>query len=514
MTAWRRCLPLALALATAGAYGATNQPAPAALTLTVAEALAFAEHQAALSNFSGSIKLYDDALAALNALMKSGRVDAKDGRTQWRSIKERRDALMLPARQADYAAFSRQFSAERLRFVDALASTDVFVMAVALRNSEQIGSAMHALFPNGQIPGDLPSPPDTRELRAAYTEVLSRVRREWLQDERLTHAQTLVLSNLVNTPDLAECSRLLERARTAPDLGITLPFLERIFDGLAHQEPYQFIYWYGLGNSRLLQGRTNTANYAWHEAVAVFPESLYVHYYLARTCGATSNEAERAIAHVRWLRDNADNADWRIRAYQLLAERLLQLQRFAEANREAERAVALAEESTSAAIEPVYIEALRVQCGALVGLRRYTAAVSALEKAERTAPDDYNIKRELADLKTRAATASDVINAEMARSALALYDELLHVAPSNLTLHASKAYLHLMLGNIAQAQDEAIREITLSPRSASALATLGFAYLAQAQTNSARVFFQKALAVDPESESALSGLETLGQAEP
>jgi len=392
-------------------------------------------------------------------------------------------------------------------------SNDVTGMNIALRNCEVLFTRAHQLYPDGNIPVYLPELKNPRELKLHYYKKRTESRQLWFSRENFSLYQVQVVSELMSATSLSVHVSWLDVALENNTPGISLSWLENIYHTLAVQEPTIFAYWYGLGNSRQLQNKVKEANIAWHDALKFFPDSIYLHYHLARSCSDTPEDATRAMSHLRWMAPRVKSPVWKAKVYHHMAIRYSQLGDFTNGYLYAERAAKQVAHELSNESKALFVEAKRTKCSALLRMGRQEAAVVALEEAVLTAPKNLALKMELADMFAGLAVSEPQVNKKYLKASFLWYDTILRDNPDLPMIHASKAFLYLRNGEIMKAQSEAVQEITVRPDSLSALTTLGFTYLSQNKLTEARVLFKKALDFDPECSAALKGLDAVAKAE-
>lgn len=495
-------------MAALSAFARVETPGQQALS-NINETVALADQQVNAGNYADGIVLYDQALDALTSLMKGGYVDPEQQRPFLVTIRNKRDAQVPMARRADFRNLYKAYQAARVSFVTAMNATSVFNMNIALTHADRLLDTLLGIYPRGERPVDLPSVQDTYDLHTVYAQALQAERAAWQQQLAPTGPQRDVLADLLSATSLAVHIRMLDRAEQSAIPDVTLQWLHKVYAGLVQQEPCTFAFWYGLGNSAQLLGWTNVANSAWHDALEFFPDSLYVHYHLARTCGASSNESARAIMHLRWVIANAQNPLWRAKGYHQLAERSLRMGNYSSAEQQARLAAEIAEDGGSAEGGALYIEARRTQAEALFEQGNDQGAIDALSGAVASSGGNPATKIHLAALIERIASTGPEVDAPRAEEAVRLYDEIQRAEPSNAVVRVRKAYLCWAMGNTVRAQREALEQIRLYPRTASAMAILGHAYLKNGDTNTACVFYRKALDIDPLNESATRALNRI-----
>ncbi len=470
-----------------------------------------AEEQLGASNFVQSMELFTEAQGQLAELIRAGAVNPDETWKYMLSWREMNEMLQPLARRDKYMQTRVSYLAYRKAFLAALCDNDIRVMNVSLNEADRQFAELAEIYA-GNKPAGLPGVPPPRDMRTAYSSALYMFRTNWLSTSHFTMEQRHVIQQLTAATSITVHTHWIDTARTSAQAGVTLPWLEDTYKDLTMQEPCVYAFWYGLGNCSMLLGKTREANKAWHNALRYFPDSLYLHYHLARTCGSSREEAMRAVSHLRWLVEHAKDRVWCIKAHHQLALRLLELSDLQAANTHAKEAAKLAGMDLTEATSPLYSAAKRTQCTALLRLGRTEDAVAALEGASYASPDNVALKIEVADLLSSLAAATDKMDMKQAREALMWYDKAIREDPKCPTAHASKAYLYLLMGDAESAQGEALQELSVNPCSASALSTLGFTHLAQGNPEAARLLFRKALDIDPECAAAEEGIEKIDAA--
>jgi len=255
------------------------------------------------------------------------------------------------------------------------------------------------------------------------------------------------------------------------------------------------------------------ANRTMHQAVELFPDSLYVHYQLARTCGRDAAETARAIAHLRWITARTQDRAWLCKAQTELARRYLRTGDTTAARRGAELAIAQINPARDVALLPYYVSARRTQCTALLKAGQTDKAVAALVDAARTAPRDVMIQQDVAALYFSLATADEDVDARYAEQAMTWLKKVAQISATPADVYVQLAQLCLRMQQAQEAEAYATQALASGPASPSILTTLGFVYRAQGRTDTARTLFEKALALDATCAAAREGLKQLDQEE-
>jgi tetratricopeptide (TPR) repeat protein len=433
----------------------------------------------------------------------------------WRAATDARIKAEAQYQQDTRAAYEQAFSAyhaARRAFLAATASNDVRAMDIALAGTERTYRQLHAIYRPGAVPADLPTaaPPD--DLRGTYLRAQTGMRDAWIARLRMTATEAVLVRAMAGHADFEFHTELLERASTN-NAGIpTLPWLETVYTGLADQAPCTLAFWYGLSSAQYLQGRMRAANRTLHSAVTLFPDSLYVHYLLARTCATDPVDTARAIAHLRWLTENTNERTWLCKAHTELARRYVRAGDYAAAQQSAAQAVAQINPARDIALLPMYVSARRSQCTALLKTGKTDAAVAALVDAARTAARDLAIQQDVAALYFSLATADEAVNPDYAAQAVIWLKKVAQMSPAPANAYLQLAQLSLRMEQTQAAEAYATQALASAPGSPSVLTTLGFVYRAQGRNDTARTLFEKALALDPTCAAAREGLNALDDA--
>jgi len=400
----------------------------------------------------------------------------------------------------------RSYEALRRSFAGAQSSNNVRAMCVAVFEAELRYEQLVALMGGKEADRGLPLTPP-RDLRASYESALQAVRKDWMVALQTDRAQVAALTTMFRALSLKPHLALLERARTNSRSSVSLEWLARVYQDLTLQDPMNIGFWFGRASSQRLLGNSRAENAAWHEALDLFPESAYGHWRLAVSCGASQREATRAVAHLRWLEQHVADELWQIRVQIELARRFLQVDGNKEAQQHAAEATKLTSRAQSPATVPLYVDARRLESRVLIRQGRADDAISALADACEVAPRDIQLKLDTAAILFMLALVGPSVNVNRAEAAMRWYDKALNDQPRCAAAHACKAYLHLAMGRLDRAQEEAVLELTVDPGSVCALSLLGFAYLANNDPANALVFFGKALDFDGACRPAQDGRE-------
>ncbi len=442
--------------------------------------------------------------------------DNAELQTAWRAAADARAQAEVRYEQDVRQAYDRAFAeyhATRRAFLAATASNDVRAMNITMSASDQAYARLCAVYPADAVPADLPTAAPPTDLRAAYLRAASVARANWLAQLRLDPAAAKLVRDMTTHPDFEYHTALLERASTTPTGTLSLARLAAIYADLVQQEPCTLAYWYGLGSACYLQGRLRATNRTMHQAVEFFPDSLYVHYQLARTCGQDAKETARAIAHLRWMTARTQDRAWLCKAQAELARRYLRAGDTLAARQCAEAAIAQLNPARDAALLPYYVSARRTQCTALLKTGQTDKAIAALVDAARTAPRDAKIQQDVAALYFSLATADEEVNARYAEQAMTWLKKIAQTSPAPADAFVQLAQLCLRMQQTQEAETYATQALACTPASPSVLTTLAFVYRAQDRTATARTLFEKALALDPTCAAAREGLNQLDEQE-
>jgi len=442
--------------------------------------------------------------------------DNAELKTAWRAAADARAQAEVRYEQDVRLAYDQAFDtyhAARRAFLAATASNDVRAMNITLSASDQAYARLCAVYPADAVPADLPTAAPPADLRAAYLRAMTVARATWLAQLRLDRAADKLVRDMTTHPDFEFHTALLDRASTNPTGTLSLAWLTTIYAALVQQEPCTLAYWYGLGSAYYLQGQMRAANRTMHQAVELFPDSLYVHYQLARTCGRDAAETARAIAHLRWITARTQDRAWLCKAQTELARRYLRTGDTTAARRGAELAIAQINPARDVALLPYYVSARRTQCTALLKAGQTDKAVAALVDAARTAPRDVMIQQDVAALYFSLATADEDVDARYAEQAMTWLKKVAQISATPADVYVQLAQLCLRMQQAQEAEAYATQALASGPASPSILTTLGFVYRAQGRTDTARTLFEKALALDATCAAAREGLKQLDQEE-
>ncbi|MCX7848098.1 MAG: hypothetical protein N2595_08750 [bacterium] len=428
-------------------------------------------------------------------------------RAEWRRWQAQLPALSRSARRGSYDLILQRYHAARQAFWDAFSLANIHAMSLAFSDAELFLAQLRALFPPDNAPPDVPRLPEPDDMRRAYRTALYTTRTNWIAGLHCDAAQANALHTIFRARSLADHTTLLDHVATAAWPTVTLTWLGRVYQDLAWQEPYVFAYWYGWGNARALLGDRAGANHVWRAALRYFPDTLYVRYHFARTCGSTPEEHRRAIRQFEWITTATKDPLWRVKAYCHMARRYLACDDYAQALEAAQRAVATAQ-SFHEELAPWLIEAWRLQSTAWLRRGQPDQAAQALEQAVTTFPTHTALKRELADLLYGLALAHET-NTSYAARAIQWYEKTLREAGESTDILGRQAQLLLLLGRAAEARNAAVRQLALDPSSPAALTTIGWTYVSDGDNATARIFFRKALDVNASYAPARDALAAL-----
>jgi len=433
-------------------------------------------------------------------------------RAEWQRWQAQLPRMARSARRGMFDAVLQRYQAARQAFFDAFSMNKLHAMSLALSDAELFLAQLRSLYPADAAPPDVPRVAEPEDMRRAYRTALHTYRTNWVAGLHCDESQAAVLRTIFSARTLREHTALLEAASTGAWPTVTLAWLSRVYQDLSWQEPYVFAYWYGRGNTRVLLGDILGAHQVWRAALRFFPDTIYVHYHYARTCGTSDEDHRRALSHFEWITTATKDPLWRTKAYCHMARRLLKRGELVQALEAAQHAVGEAQPFKDECA-PWLIEARRLQSTALLRSGQPDKAVAALEEAVTAFPGEVGLKRDVADLLYGLATAGGT-NTVYAEQALRWYEKVSAEAGGERPeLLARMAHLHLLCGRVSEARNVAVRELALNPGSVNALTTLGCTYAADGDHAKAAVFFRKALDIDPACAQARDGLAALESGE-
>ena len=456
------------------------------------------------SNYIASLKLYANAEIRLSKLMEFAIVDPKKCRKFLLEYNRMKKLCEPRAAKQAYFKLRDDYLADRLNFFLSMSNKNVRTMNILLHKVKKSYDDILKIYSTDEMPKDVPLAPSPYNLEKIYNNFLLDFRTAWVKKFNFNEEQLFAFYQISAATSLAVHTYWLDNAKGE----ISLPWLQKLYEKLVEQEPYNYGFWFGLGNSYTLQNKIKQANLTWHKSLKYFPDSIYFHYHLANTCGTTKTEIMRAIAHLKWILLNTKSIVWKTKAHYQLAKKFDELSNLDFAYKEILAAADLAKIDIETNNE-LYSKVKKLQAQILLRLGQKDQALDALKSAAEASPDNINLKLEVANLLTSIANSGEEVNVEYARSALFWYDRILRQNPKTPTVHGSKAFLYLLLGDIDQAQGEAIQEIAIKPDSPATLATLGYTYLAQKNYKSAKIMFKKALDFDPKCSAAIEGLKKI-----
>ena len=465
-----------------------------------------ADKQFAASNYVACLAMYKNAENKLSKLMELALVDPIKCRKYLLEYnKKRKLCEPLAARQAHFK-LKDAYLTDRLNFLNSLSNENIRTMNILLDKVVKSYDDLLKLSLVDYMPADLPHVTPPNDVQYLYSKYLFSFRTNWVRTLGFTPDQLFTFNQIASATSLTYHIYWLEYANKKNNPEITLFKLQNIYENLVEQEPCNYGFWYGLGNSYVLQNKTRHANNVWHKALKFFPDSLYIHYHLAKTCGKNINETTRAISHLKWILSKTKDRLWRAKAHYQLAIQFVELDEFDTAYNEATSAAELAAMDIEF-LSDLYSKSKKIQGQILLKLNKKNEAVDAFKRAADASPDNISLKLDVADLLTNLANSPGHFNQRYADEALRWYDRALRQNPKIPAAHGSKAFIYLLMGNNDSAQGEAITELAIKPDSPVTLATLGYTYLAQKKYEPAKLMFKKALDFDPNCEAAIDGLK-------
>ncbi len=465
-----------------------------------------ADKQFAASNYVVSLAMYKNAESKLSKLMELALVDPIKCRKYLLEYNKKRELCQpLAARQAHFK-LKDAYLTDRLNFLNSFSNENIRTMNILLDKVVKSYDDLLKLSLIDYMPADLPHVTPPNDVQYLYSNYLFSFRTNWVRTLGFTPDQLFAFNQIASATSLTYHIYWLEYANEKENPEITLFQLQNMYEKLVEQEPCNYGFWYGLGNSYVLQDKIQHANNVWHKALKFFPDSLYIHYHLAKTCGKNKNATTRAISHLKWILSKTKDRLWRAKAHYQLAIRFVELDDFDTAYNEATSAAELAAMDIEY-LSDLYSKSKKIQGQILLKLNKKDEAVDALKSAADASPDNISLKLDVADLLTSLANSPGHFNQRYADEALRWYDRALRQNPKIPAAHGSKAYIYLLMGNNDSAQGEAITELAIKPDSPVTLATLGYTYLAQEKYETAKLMFKKALDFDSNCEAAIDGLK-------
>ena len=467
-----------------------------------------AEIQFKDKNYIESMQLYKVAYEQLLQLMQNGIILFSDGNKYLKKWRKKQEKLEPFVTEITYNRLFEKYNIKKMEYSFASKSNNIYNMNILLSDCEKIYNVLENLKSNNEMPGIFPEPEDLKNLKRSYAKTLNKIRGNWLKNSTFNDAEKKVVYKIINENSFKDQNVIFD-ASAKNNNGVPLSKLENIYFDLTMQEPTVYKFWYGLGNSCFLQRKREEANQVWHHALNFFPDSLYIHYHLARTCENTEAGNKRAVSHLKWIFAKTKERDWLIKTHIQLALKFLQLSELKLAFTHSQEAVKLSGMDLTPENRKLYSESKKIQCSVQLRIGNTESAISSLEDAIQMSPGNILFKLELADLLSNLIITSIEPDINKAKSALLIYDKLINEYPKKSNLHSSKAKLFLALNNFQEAEKEAILELTVTPRSSNALTFLGLSYLGQGKKDAAKMMFNKALDIDPKNSVALENLEKI-----
>jgi len=464
-----------------------------------------ADKQFAASNYVASLTMYINAEDELGRLMELAQVNPIKCRKYLLELNEKKETCEPLAARQTYFRLIDEYSVDKTNFLNSLPGKNISTLNILFDKAVKTYEQLSKLYLIDSMPKELPRVSPPTDLQRLYRDCLFSFRTNWIKNLKLTPDQLFTFNQIAYATSLTYHVYWLDNAVKNERTTITLSWLQNIYQNLVEQEPCNYGFWYGLGNSYILQNKTHQANVTWHRALKYFPDSLYFHYHLAKTCGINKNESMRAVSHLRWILTKTQNRLWRAKTHYQLAIRYDELGDLDAAYKEAVSAEELAAMDI-VILNDLFSKAKKTQGQILLKLNKNDEAVSALKSAADASPDNISLKLDVADLLTSLANSPNKFEQKYADEALRWYDRALRQDPEIPAAHGSKAYIYLLMGKTVSAQGEAIMELAIKPDSPVSLATLGYTYLAQENYESAKHMFKKALDFDPECSAAIDGL--------
>jgi len=475
---------------------------------SVVEIAKKAEIQFKEKKYVESLSLYKVAYEQLLQLMQNGIILFSDGNKYLKKWRKKQKVLEPFVTEITYNRLFEKYKLKKTDYLLAVESNNIYNMNILLSDCEKIYYLLEDVKTNSETPEIFSSPENVKKLRNTYQKNLNKIRAEWFENSNFNNAEKKVVYQIINDDHLEDQNIILDESAQNNN-GVPLSKLEKIYFDLTMQEPTVYKFWYGLGNSCFLQRKTEEANQIWHHALKFFPESLYIHYHLARTCEKTKEGNKRAVVHLKWIFAKTKERDWLIKTHIQLALKFLQLSEMKLALTHSQEAIKLSGMDLTPENRKLYSEAKKIQCSVLLRIGDTEAAISSLEDAAQMSPENILLKIELADLLSNLIITSIEPDINKAKSAFLIYDKLIKEFPKKSNLHSSKAKLFLALNNFPEAEKQAILELTVSPRSSNALTLLGLSYLGQGKKETAKMMFNKALDIDPKNSVALENVEKI-----
>jgi len=466
----------------------------------------YANKQFTASNYVISLAMFNNAENEMSRLMELALVDPEKCRKYLLEWKKKQNLCKpLAARQAFYE-LKDTYLTYRLDFLNSLSNNNIKTMNILLDKVVKSYDKILKLYLVEYLPSDLPRVTPPNDVQYLYSDYLFRFRTNWIKKLDFTPDQFFAFNQIASATSLIYQTYWLDTANENKDSSVTLLWLQKLYEKLIEQEPCNYGFWYGLGNSYVLQNKNKQANVVWHKSLKFFPNSIYIHFHLAKTCEKTKIENTRAISHLRWILSNTKDRFWKAKTRYQLAIRFMELNDLNAAYDEATAAAELAAMDITT-LNDLYSKIKKIQGQILLKLNKNDEALDALKSAADASPENLSLKIDVADLLMNFANSNDELNERYANEAIMWYDRILRQNPESPVIHGSKAYIYLLLGKINEAQGEAIVELSIKPDSPITLSTLGYTYFAQEDYEAAKLMFKKALDFDPNCATAIDGLE-------
>ena len=467
-----------------------------------------AEIQFEKKNYVESMSLYKVAYEQLLQLMQNGIILFSDGNKYLKKWRKKQKKLKPLVTKITYNRLFEKYNLKKKEYLLAEKKHNIHNMNILLSNCEKIYDLLENIKNNSEDSEKFSIPENINDLRNSYNKNLNKVRTKWLKKSDFNDTEKKVIYKIINDNSLKNQNMILENSAENNNR-VSLAKLEKIYFELSKQEPTIFKFWYGLGNSCFLQKKIKEANQVWHLSLKFFPDSIYIHYHLARTCENTEIGNKRAVSHLKWILAKTKERDWLIKTHIQLALRFLQLSEIELALTHSKEAEKLAGMDLTPENRKLYSEAKKIQCSVQLRIGNTEAAISSLEDAVQMSPENISLKIELADLLSNLIITSIEPDMKKAKAALLIYDKLIKEYPKKSNLHLNKAKIFLALNNFQEAEKSAILELTVTPRSSNALTFLGLSYLGQGKKDAAKMMFNKALDINPKNSVALENLEKI-----
>ena len=257
-----------------------------------------ADKQFAASNYVVCLAMYSNAEKKLSKLMELALVDPIKCRKYLLEYNKKRESCEpLAALQAHFR-LKDIYLTNRLNFLDSLSNNNIRTMNILLDKVVKSYDDLSKLSSVYYMPTDLPRVTPPNDVQYLYSNYLLSFRTNWVRKLGLASDQLFAFNQIASATSLTYHIYWLESANKKENSEITLSWLQSMYEKLVEQEPCNYGFWYGFGNSYVLQNKTRQANNVWHKALKFFPDSLYIHFHLAKTCSKTKNETYRSISHL------------------------------------------------------------------------------------------------------------------------------------------------------------------------------------------------------------------------